>query len=314
MAADISLVEVRSDNGSATARSAPSPRRHARWLREPLLHFLVAGVLLFVGYRAVAPASEARETTSRITLTDDDLVQMTVAWRAQGRPAPTPEQLKHLVDVRVREEVLYREALGLGLDKDDTIVKRRLAQKMEFLAEDVASMRDPTPTELRAWFDARSERFVEPARISFRHVYFSPDTRGARARSDAARALATIPAGSVDAAAAARGDPFMFHAYYADRTPEQVARTFGNDFAAAMRGARPGSWLGPVESGLGWHLVFVTEASARRARTFEEVESDVRTEWIAEQRSEAKRRMFEAMRVRYEVVLPPSLASSEKAR
>jgi peptidyl-prolyl cis-trans isomerase C len=103
-------------------------------LREPLLHFLLIGTALFVGYRVLNPNADAAAQSNRIELTQDDLLQMSVAWLAQGQPAPTPEQMRNLVEHRVREEILYREALALGLDKGDTIVRRRLAQKMEFLA------------------------------------------------------------------------------------------------------------------------------------------------------------------------------------
>ena len=140
---------------------------------------------------------------------------MSMAWLAQGRPAPTPEQMRGLVEFRVREEILYREALALGLDKGDTIVKRRLAQKMEFLFEDVSALRQPTRDELKTWFEKNAERFALPARASFRHLYFSPDRRGPRAREDAARALDTLrgkPRRLPEGAALA--DPFMFQDHY----------------------------------------------------------------------------------------------------
>jgi len=164
-------------------------QRLRRWLREPLLQFLLIGAVLFLGYRTLHPSPEAGSPSTRIELTEDDLRQMSVAWLAQGRPAPTPEQMRSLVDMRVREEILYREALGLGLDKGDTIVKRRLAQKMEFLFEDVSALREPTREELKAWFEKNSGRFALAPRASFRHLYFSPDRRGPRAREEAARAL-----------------------------------------------------------------------------------------------------------------------------
>src|SRR5688572_17754077 len=296
----------------------PSHSRFHRWLREPLLHFLGAALLLFVAHRVLVPVEDVRDAPARITLTDDDLNQMTVAWRAQGRAAPDVQQLKNLVDAKVREEILYREALSLGLDKDDTIVKRRLAQKMDFLAEDISSMRDPAAGELRGWFESRASRFSAPSRVSFRHVYFSPDARGANARQDAARTLASIKARQPDAAdVAAAGDAFMFQAYYAERTPEQVARVFGAEFANAVHDLRAGSWVGPLESGLGWHLVYVTAIAGPRVPAFEEVETEVRAEWMAEQRMVAKKRMYEAMRARYEIVLPqgfPSVVVPKTAR
>ena len=156
-----------------------------RWLREPLLQFLLTGLLLFVGYHWVNQRSGQPDPVGRIELTADDLRQIRIAWLAQGRPALSREQMQSLVDDRVREEILYREALALGLDQDDTIVRRRLAQKMEFLFEDVAALREPTSDEIRAWFADNSERFRLPARVTFRHLYFSPDRRGARAREDA---------------------------------------------------------------------------------------------------------------------------------
>ena len=206
---------------------------------------------------------------------------------------------------RVREEILYREGLALGLEQGDTIVKRRLAQKMEFLADDVSALRDPTADELRAWYAKNSERFAEPGRRSFRHVYFSTDRRNARARDDARRALAKLDGKTADAPAAASiGDPFMFQEFYADRSPEQIASVFGSAFAAAVGQIRPGSWQGPLESGLGWHLVFVTTASPGRVPSYDEIEADIKAGWIDEQRAESRRRAFEAMKAHYEVHLP----------
>ena len=133
----------------------PDPSPRARWrrlLREPLLHFFLIGMALFVGYRVLNPSMEAGARSNVIELTNDDLIQMSVTWVAQGRPAPTPEQMISLVDSKVREEIFAREAVALGLDKDDTIIKRRLAQKMEFLAEDLSAVPEPTNAELEGWF------------------------------------------------------------------------------------------------------------------------------------------------------------------
>jgi len=276
-----------------------------RWLREPLLHFLLAGLALFLVHQTLNPTAANRGASSRITLTEDDLRQMTIAWQAQGRPLPTAEQMKSLVEAKVREEILYREALALGLDNNDTIVKRRLAQKMEFLAEDVAALRDPTRDELKAWLEKNPARFALSPRASFRHLYFSPDQRGDRARDEAARALLKLAGKSGDwPGAPALADPFMFQDHYGDRSFEQLANLFGPPFAQAVLDLTPGSWQGPIESGYGWHLVWVDSITPGRVPAFEEVEPDVKAEWVAEQRADAKRKAFEAMRARYEVVLP----------
>ena len=275
------------------------------WLREPLLHFLLIGFALFAVYSALNPGPDRRGNSSRIELTEDDRRQLDVAWMAQWRRHPTRGEIRALNDGKVREEILYREALALGLDKDDTIVKRRLAQKMEFLAEDVSAVRDPESEELKAWFEKNRERFALPGRVSFRHLYFSVDSRGERARDAAARALERLAGKPADSPSAVKiGDRFMFQDYYGDSVPEQVAGVFGTQFAQALFQLKSGSWQGPLESGLGWHLVFVESATPGRVPAFEEVEPDVKTGWMDEQRAAAKRRAFDAMRARYEVVLP----------
>ncbi len=285
-----------------------------RLLREPLTQCLLLGLLLFVGYHGLRRGGDPRGQPGRIELTADDLKQIGLAWVAQGRAAPSPEEMRSLIDARVREEILYREALAFGLDKDDTIVRRRMAQKMEFLFEDVAALREPTADELRAWFERNAERFTLAPRATFRHLYFSPDRRGASARDEAARALQKVagkPMGSPEATAL--GDPFMFQDYYGDRAPDDVARTFGPGFARALFQLTPGAWAGPIESGYGWHLVWVDAMTPARVPAFDEVEPDVRTGWIEDRRAEIRQQAFEAMRARYEVVLPKDLSVADLA-
>ncbi len=285
-----------------------------RWLREPLVSFLLSGLLLFVGYHWLNPTDQESDPGARIELTPDDLHQIQIGWLAQGRGALSPEQLRSLVEARLREEILYREALALGLDKGDTIVRRRMAQKMEFLFEDVAALRDPTADELRAWFAENAERFTLPARASFRHLYFSPDRRGVRAREDAARALARLAGEPADAPApASLADPFMFQDYYGDRSFDEVARTLGPGFARALLELAPGAWAGPIESGYGWHLVWVDSITPARVPDLEDVEADVRREWIEGQRAEIRERAYQAMRARYQVVLPEDLGAADLA-
>jgi peptidyl-prolyl cis-trans isomerase C len=296
---------------ASTPLSAKRSPSWKRWLREPLLHFLLAGFVIFVGYRVLHPNPEAGEQSRRIVLTEGDLRQISVAWLAQGRPAPTPDQMKSLLESKVREEILFREALGLGLDKDDAIIKRRLAQKMDFLFEDLAALREPTSAELEAWFAKNAEHFALPPRASFRLLYFSPDRRGARAREDASQALTKLAAEPADSpAAAALADPFMFQSAYSDRTPEQVLKLFGPNFAQELFRLKPGSWQGPVRSGYGWHLAWIDEIVPGRIPDLAEVEPDVKAAWLEDQRDAIRDKAFEAMRARYTVVLPPLDAPS----
>ena len=230
--------------------------RAKRWLREPLLHFLLAGLALFAVYRALHSSPVQPDDGKRIVITEDDLRQVQIAWRAQWQRFPTPEEMRGLVDSKIREEILYREAVALGLDKGDTIVKRRLAQKIEFLADDISSLREPRIDELKAWFDTNQARFASPALVSFHHVYFSPDRRGAHAREDALGGLRRLAAGSSANLDTLKelADPFMFQDYYGERSLDQVANIFGTEFAKSLFALRPGTWQGPVESGLALQL------------------------------------------------------------
>ena len=273
-----------------------------RWHREPLVHFLVAGLLLFVAYAAFQRGAAPAQPSHQIELTLEDLRGLEVAFRSRWQRPPTPDEMVGMVESKVREEVLYREALALGLDKEDTIVKRRMAQKMEFLAEDVSAAREPSGEELAAWLAQNARRFALPGRASFRHLYFSPDRRGARAHDDAGQALDQLGGQPEDAPAV--GDPFMFQDTLADRSSEQLAKDFGPGFARAVFELAPGSWQGPIESGYGWHLVFVSAVTPGRVPALEEVEADVKTAWRADQQAEAWRRAYEAMRAKYELVLP----------
>jgi len=275
-----------------------------RWLREPLLHFLLAGALIFAIYQLLNPAASRTDRTSQIALTKDDLRQLAVHWLAQGRPMPTADQMHALIEQRVSQEILSREAVALGLDKDDEIIKRRLAQKMDFLAADVAALQTPGDAELRGWYTQNSDRFALPPRASFRHLYFSFDRRGAH--DAAAAALDKIAGEPADAARfAAVADPFMFQDYYAERAPDQIAKEFGPGFAKAVFQLKPGAWQGPIQSGYGWHLAFVDAIEPGRVPAFEEVEPDVKSAWLDQKQREIKRIAFEAMRARYTVVVPP---------
>jgi len=285
-----------------------------RLLGEPLAQFLLLGLLLFAGYHQLRDDGAVRAQPGRIEVTADDLRQIVLAWMAQGRAAPSSDEMKSLVEAKVREEILYREALTLGLDKDDAIVRRRLAQKMEFLFEDVAALRDPTAGELERWFADHSKRFTLPARVTFRVLYFSPDRRGARARDDAEQVRRIAGGKSVDwTEGAALADPFMFQDYYGDRTRDDVAKAFGPGFAEALFSVTPGAWTGPIESGYGWHLVWVDSIMPARVPPFDEVEKDVRGAWIEEQRAQVREKALEAMKSHYDITLPADLSVPDLA-
>ena len=285
-----------------------------RWLREPLLHFLILGAVLFAVYGYINRGRGGVEQSRQIVLSLDDLREMEVYFESQWHRQATPAEFAGMVEDKVREDVLYREALAMGLDREDTIVKRRMAQKMQFLAEDVATAHEPTSAELKTWFDKHREKFALPSRFSFRHVYFSPDKRGTNARDDATKALAQLTGQPADSKlAASLGDRFMFQEYYGDSAPEAIAKEFGPPFAVAIEKLKPDSWQGPVESGYGWHLVYVTTVIPGRIPAFEEIEPDVKAAWLGEQKRQAWEKAYAEMRAKYTVLLPgpPSDGASQ---
>ena len=284
-----------------------------RFFSDSLVQFLLIGFALFLGYAFLHRGQSGVEPSHQIALTLDELRAMDVLFQSQWHRQPTAEEFNSMVENKIQEEILYREGLAMGLDKDDTIVKRRMAQKMQFLAEDVTAAHEPTTEELSAWFTKNTEKFALPSRITFRHLFFGFDKRGQNAEKDAAAALQKLagqPQNSPLAAASA--DTFMFADYYADRTAGELAKEFGPTFALGVFALKPGTWQGPVESGYGWHLVFVNSIIPGRIPGFEEFESDVRTAWLAAQKERAWRDAYARMRAKYTVLLPatPEPASS----
>jgi peptidyl-prolyl cis-trans isomerase C len=276
-----------------------------RWLREPLLHFLLIGLLLFGLYACMNRGRSRLGSPRQIVLSLDELATMERYFESQWHRRPTPEEFRAMVEDKIKEEVLYREGLVMGLDKGDTIVKRRMAQKVQFLAEDIATAHEPSTAELQTWFEKDSSKFALPSRYSFRHIYFSPDKRGKDAHDDAAKALARIAGQPEDSTLITPvADRFMFQDYYSDRTPSAIAKEFGPQFAVALEKVKPGSWQGPIESGFGWHLVFVDTVIPGRIPAFAEVESEVKIAWLGEQKAQAREKAYHSLRTKYTVLLP----------
>lgn len=275
----------------------------SRLLTEPLIHFLVIGALLFGLYSWMNP-DVAGADDRVIEITPGIVQRLKDAWSRQWRRAPTEEELDGLIEDHVREEVLYREAIALGLDKDDTIIRRRLAQKMEFLSEDLGTLAEPTDAELREFYTERSTEFAEPARVSFSHIYFSPDQRGASAAADAEIVLTELrAAGVVDATE--RGDRFLMQSRYQSLTERDASQLFGGKFAERLFELPADSWEGPVESGFGWHLVRISERVAPRLPDFEAVRDEVQREFDYERQRASRAATYEALRSRYRVIFSP---------
>jgi hypothetical protein len=274
-------------------------------LREPLLHFLVLGGLMFAAYSWLhrGAADDAAPTAVRITTSEVAWLKET--WSRQWRREPSREELRGLVTDFLKEELLAREARAMKLDEDDTIVRRRLAQKVAFLVEDTAQLAEPTDQDLRHFYDAHRELFQTGARVSFTHVFFNREKR-TDAEADARAALAKLQSG---ADAETVGDRLLIDAEMHDAEERAVAAQFGPDFAKAVLTLKPGVWSGPVVSGYGLHLVRLSALTPGHLREFAEVRAQVLNRWRDEQQRENSSRYFAGLLKKYDVALDESAKS-----
>ena len=271
------------------------------WYREPLVHFLALGALLFGLYLLVNDDASV-ETDTQIVVTEADVEWLRQNWIRQWNRPPTLPELQGLVEAHIREEVYYREALALGLEADDTIIRRRLVQKMEFLSEDLALQVEPTDEALHAFFEAHVEDYRLPPRLTFSHIYFSPDRRGEATRQDAEQALAALQAmAAPPPSAPERGDGFMLPYDYVAQTLRDVAHQFGQDFAQAVVDLEPGTWHGPVASGYGLHLVRIEDRTEPRMPTLDEVREQVQRDFDHARREQMNEAFYATLRARYEI-------------
>jgi peptidyl-prolyl cis-trans isomerase C len=221
-------------------------------------------------------------------------------WETQSQRKPSAEELRGLIEERIDEEVLAREATRLGLDRDDVIVRRRLAQKMAFVSDDLAVMVEPAEAELRAYFEAHREVYTVPDLYALRHVYFNPDRHGMELDADAQRALQRLARG---ANADEVGDPFMLPRELADVSRDDIARDFGSIFADAVTSSQPGTWVGPVRSPFGVHLVKLESHTPRTAAHFEDVRNQVREAHLAQKQQQANAALRAKLRQQYRIVV-----------
>jgi parvulin-like peptidyl-prolyl isomerase len=220
--------------------------------------------------------------------------------RVWHRP-PTGAELKGLVDDHVKEEIATREAMAMGLDRDDTIIRRRLRQKLEFLVEDAAEQAPPTEAELQAWLDAHPQAFPGETRLALRQVYVSPARRGSSARADAERLLARLRAAGAGAKIDALGDATILPSELPKGPLSEVTRVFGSDFAAWVEAVAPGEWAGPLESPYGLHLVLVSEREAAARPPLAAVRPLVERELLAERRTSQLQALYDRLLEKYTV-------------
>ena len=269
-------------------------------LREPLLHFLLIGAALFVVYYLQnEPGTDG--DSNRIVITEAHVERLITLWEKQRQRLPTPAELEGLIEGQVREEVLYREAMNLGLDQNDTGVRRRLARKMEFLFADISEQVEPSDGQLQEYLDANPEKFEVPGRIDFLQVYFNVDKRADQAEQDAGMLLTRLEENEAGVDLGMAGDRFMFGYEHQQLSEAEVTSMFGSRFTEKLVELPVGSWQGPVPSSYGLHLVYIENRTASVIPELDQIRSKVQTEWQSEKRGEMDAAFYQQLRQQYEI-------------
>jgi len=281
-----------------------------RWLKEPLLHFVLLGAAIFA-LDAAWSGGEARAGDDRIVVSAGRVENLAALFTKTWQRAPSGQELRALVDDYILEEALYREGKARGVDQDDTIIRRRVRQKMEFVVDDIIELIEPTQEQLAEWLAAHPGDYASPARYRFRQIYLSPERHPGTLEADAEEVLAALKA--LDEAADPRGlgDPALFEHAFPDASVEAIAAIFGEGFVEELAGAPLGEWNGPLRSAYGVHFVHIDQRVHAEAPALEEVEAAVARDWAFAQREAASGRYRDELLELYEVEIQWPVGSDE---
>lgn len=274
-----------------------------RLVREPLVHFLVLGAIVFAAYHALNRTGEPEP--DKIVVTPARVEQLAGLFAKTWQRPPTSQELKGLVDDYVKEEILYREALTLGLEKNDTVIRRRLRQKMEFLNDAAATAVEPSESELGAYLDANPQKFEVAPQTTFEQVFLSPQRRGESIDTDAASIIEALNTQGGEADPTALGDPTLLPSALGPASQRVIAQTFGPEFASALKEVPVGPWTGPVKSTFGSHVVRVKGRTPGSVPELSEVRDAVVREWFGERRKKLEEDSLTELLKRYDVVIEP---------
>lgn len=279
-----------------------------RLLREPLVHFLLIGAALFIVFGLVNEDYSSK-TEKQVVVTAGRIAQLENIFAKTWQRPPSAEELKGLIDDFVLEEIYYRQAVAMGIDRDDTVIRRRLRQKFEFLTDDIAAAATPDDEQLAAYLTANTDAFRRDTTYTFEQVYINPDRSGVDRESYFDSQLAALRAGKV-----VEGDSVLLPRFFETTPGRVVDSNFGSDFAAKLDVLPAGDWQGPIESGLGLHLIRIEKRVEGTVPDLAEIRPTVEREWAHEKRQESRRIINEKLLNDYEIVIEwPTKQSAELA-
>jgi peptidyl-prolyl cis-trans isomerase C len=264
----------------------------ARWLREPLVHFLIAGAAIFAFYAWRGDAVDAGDR--QIIVREAQVQRLANIWSQTWQRPPNANELDGLIRDYIKEEVYYREAIRLGLDKDDAIVRRRLRAKMEFLSSAETETMVPSDAVLQAWLDRYPARYAADPLISFQSVYVSTANGEVKAKALLGQLLDGADPQKL-------GDPISLPRSLTGATREDIDRQFGETFAEKLMALPRGTWAGPVTSGFGLHLIRVDWVTVARVPKLAEVRQRVENDWRAATRIARENKAYQLLLDGYDI-------------
>jgi hypothetical protein len=265
------------------------------------MHFLALGALVFLVFHLITSRGETQD--GKIVVTRGKIEQLVTGFSRTWQRPPTQQELDGLVEDYVREEVLCREAMAMGLDKDDTIVRRRMRQKLEFLTEDTAAAAPSTDADLKEWLDKHPDKFrVEPT-FAFSQLFFKASPTGDNASAAASKLLAQLDSAGESVAAAELGDTTLLPPQLPLSRIDEIASVFGDEFARRIAQLERGRWVGPIQSGYGWHLVYVSERTEGRPKPLSQVREAVQRDWLVARHKEIVDATYSKLREKYAIVV-----------
>ena len=278
-----------------------------------MLHFVLLGAALF-GLFSLIDKKDA-DAPTKVFISTSRVATLADGFARTWRRPPTDQELQGLVEDYIRDEIFYREGRAAGLDRDDFVIRRRVRQKMEFLAEDMAAA-EPSDEQLAAYLASNPERFRTEDRLTFHHVFLSATRRGSALDGDAKQIADTLARTSAPVDTSTIGDPFLLGEEFREMSQSDVARTFGEGFAKQLSAVEPGRWQGPIPSSFGVHFVILDERAKGSLPPLDTVRETVQREWLNARRIETEQKLYRSLRDRYQIVVetPPKAAASETAR
>ncbi len=277
-------------------------------IHEPLFHFLLLGAGIFILYLLVQKNTSGDH---QIIINDNDVAHISSLYESQWHHPPTSDELTGLISEKIRQEVFYREALKMNLDQNDEIVKQRLAEKMEFLSNDLSKLVEPpTDEKLKTYFEKNKDKYLTPYSLNFYQIILTPE-RHTDTRESAAELLRQFSNAKPEELKN-QGDPSYLSFYFSNESAAKLKVDFAGEMAESIRTLPLNKWAGPIKSAYGWHLVYITKKVAPHLPSFSEVKKDLKRDYQNDQEQESRTEVYLDLKKNYEIEITADTLTTDQ--